>query len=278
MPLRENPAVAWVDVVVDPGRQRRGVGSSLMAVAERDLRTAGRTVLTGWTETAGTEPWPDAVPARSGAGAVPAGAPEVAFARRHGYVLEQVERLGRLDVPVAPATLQAWYAALPEHPDHELIAWSDVAPADTAADYAQLKTAMSTDVPSADLEQDEEDWDAGRVADEEAELAAGGGHRLVTAVRHVPTGRLVGHTVLERFDARPAVAYQQDTLVLSAHRGHRLGMLLKIDNLRRLATAWPEVRRVYTWNAEENTPVLAINVELGFRQAGVVGAWQKRLC
>ncbi|GGC86324.1 hypothetical protein GCM10011512_11550 [Tersicoccus solisilvae] len=277
LPQRENHDVAWIDVVVDPGRRRAGIGSALLDAAERELRAAGRTVLAGWSETPGTAPGRDTVPARSGEGGLPGGVPVAAFARRHGFVLEQVERLGRLDLPVPAATLDAVSPAPSRTAGYELVGWVDAAPTAAAADYARLKTAMSTDIPSADLAQDAEVWDADRMAQEEAELAARGGHRLVSAVRDLRTGRLVGHTVLERFDARPAVAYQEDTLVLAEHRGRRLGILLKTDNLRRLATVWPDVRRVYTWNAEENTPVLDINAELGFRQVGVVGAWQKRL-
>lgn len=283
LPQRENPTVAWVDVLVHPGHRRRGIGSALLAVAEPALRTAGRTVLEGWSEipdtAIGADPGTDAdlETARSGAGAVPRSAPGVAFARRHGFALEQVERLSRLDLPVPAATLDAVSPQASRAAGYELVGWADTAPAALAEDHGRLRSAMSTDIPSADLELGEEDWDPGRVAEEEAELAVRGGHRLVTAVRHAGSGRLVGHTVLERFDARPDVAYQQDTLVLAGHRGHRLGMLLKVDALRRLAEVWPDVRRIYTWNAEENTPVLDLNVPLGFRRVGLVGAWQKRL-
>ena len=54
-------------------------------------------------------------------------------------------------------------------------------------------------------------------------------------------------------------------------------MLVKAGLLLRLAEARPEARRVHTWNAEENAFMLAINVALGFRPAGVSGEWQKRL-
>ena len=71
--------------------------------------------------------------------------------------------------------------------------------------------------------------------------------------------------------------HQDDTLVLSEHRGRRLGMLVKAANLQRLAVEQPAARRVGTWNAEENSHMLAINVALGFRPAGGSGEWQARL-
>ena len=71
-------------------------------------------------------------------------------------------------------------------------------------------------------------------------------------------------------------AFQEDTLVLREHRGRRLGMLVKTANLARLAEVQPGARRIGTWNAEENAHMLAINVALGFRPAGVWAAWQRR--
>lgn len=69
--------------------------------------------------------------------------------------------------------------------------------------------------------------------------------------------------------------YQHDTLVHGDHRGHRLGMLVKAANLqaleRRDATAV-----VRTWNATENTHMLAVNEALGFRRILDEGAWQRR--
>ena len=62
-----------------------------------------------------------------------------------------------------------------------------------------------------------------------------------------------------------------DTLVAKAHRGHRLGMLVKVLNLRRLQKDHPEVELVVTFNAVENDHMLAINVALGFRAAGYDG-------
>jgi GNAT superfamily N-acetyltransferase len=135
---------------------------------------------------------------------------------------------------------------------------------------------MSTDAPLGDLDLEEEVWDEGRVRESEDQLARSGGRSLVSAALHLPTGSLAGHTVLEQYEASPAVSYQEDTLVLKGHRGHRLGMLLKSANLLAAISAWPRVERIYTWNAEENSPMLSVNIELGFEPAGPVAAWQKR--
>lgn len=70
---------------------------------------------------------------------------------------------------------------------------------------------------------------------------------------------------------------QGATLVLKEHRGHRLGMLVKIANLEQIAVASPESRVVYASNAEENHHMLAVNVAAGFRPTGYEGMWKKTL-
>jgi len=72
-------------------------------------------------------------------------------------------------------------------------------------------------------------------------------------------------------------AYQWDTLVLPEHRGHRLGLALKVANLRALQAEHPEVTRITTWNAEQNGPMVAVNVELGFEIVERLQEWQGSL-
>lgn len=72
-------------------------------------------------------------------------------------------------------------------------------------------------------------------------------------------------------------AFQQDTLVAAEHRGHGLGLRVKLANLDALAARNPALRRIHTQNAQENGPMLAINDALGYRSEGAAGVWQKVL-
>ncbi len=108
-------------------------------------------------------------------------------------------------------------------------------------------------------------------------MARSGVQSAVTAAAHRPTGELVAYTVLNWRPGVPESIAQQDTLVSSAHRGHRLSMLTKVANLRRAHSRWPSARSVLTWNANENQHMLAINIALGIKPAGYEGEWQKRL-
>jgi len=72
----------------------------------------------------------------------------------------------------------------------------------------------------------------------------------------------------------PGVVYQWDTLVLPAHRGHRLGLALKVANLRTVQDAHPERTDVRTFNADANTYMVAVNEAIGFTAVEYVGEWQ----
>jgi RimJ/RimL family protein N-acetyltransferase len=93
----------------------------------------------------------------------------------------------------------------------------------------------------------------------------------------VKDGRLVAFTDLQVPLADPRRAHQAGTLVLEEHRGHRLGALLKTAVLRELPVAVPDVRRISTYNFEDNVPMVALNEALGFRPAGVLSSWSLRL-
>ena len=58
---------------------------------------------------------------------------------------------------------------------------------------------------------------------------------------------------------------QQDTAVLPAHRGHRLGVWMKAANLSRLTADHPRISRVTTSNAADNEHMLRVNQQVGFK-------------
>lgn len=278
-PTTSNAHLSDAFAVVRPQERGRGIGTPLLALAERLAADAGRTVLLSNTSH-GTEPppGPDALAATTGAGRVPADAPGPRFLRAHGYVLEQVERHSVLDLPADPAGLDAHRAAAREHagPDYRVHTWTDEVPEEWLDQVAVLFTRMSTDAPTGGVEFGEDRWDARRVRTWVGEQAEKRNGFLVSAAEHVPTGTLAAFTVFLYPHDRDDFAFQEDTLVLREHRGRRLGMLVKVANLDALARERPATRRVHTWNAQENDHMLAINVALGFRPAGVWAAWQRR--
>ncbi|MFC6509053.1 GNAT family N-acetyltransferase [Promicromonospora citrea] len=278
MPRDQNTHSADVYVGVHPDHRRRGVGTALAEAAERVAAETGRTTFFGWSlsprEAADDE---DALVPATGAGRIPASAAGVLFARGRGYELEQVERMSRLDLPVDAAGLAAHEAGAraAAGDDYRVHTW-DPLPEEWYEGYALLMTRMSTDVPQGGLDFGEETWDAARVQAYLQDRADSGQRLLTTLAVHVPTGEVVGGTSFLLQEGRPAYAFQEETIVLGTHRGHRLGMLVKAVNLRELAERYPLTERVHTFNAEENDHMLAINVALGFRPSGAEAALQKR--
>ena len=286
LPLKENMAAAWIEVLVDAPYRRQGIGRRLLAVAEETARDRGRQVFEGYCEEpvpvpggqAVSEPISGELPAKSGSGGVPLNLASTRFALASGYELEQVERSSRLQLPVDPALLDRLEADAMAHAGgYRMVGWQGRCP-DTLVDaYAVLKGRMSADVPTAGLLAEFEEWDAARVRDEEQSWERGGVASLVAAAQHSDTGELAAYTVLSYRQERPRTLIQEDTLVAGPHRGHRLGMLAKIANIRHAQDVCPAAESVITWNASENRHMLAINISLGFKPAGFEGEWQKRL-
>jgi RimJ/RimL family protein N-acetyltransferase len=61
-------------------------------------------------------------------------------------------------------------------------------------------------------------------------------------------------------------------MVLTAHRGHGLGLTMKAAVLQTILRDHPDRRTVHSWNAADNTPIQRLNETLGFRLVEV--AWQ----
>lgn len=275
--LLEEPDNCWLDVRVLPDCRGLGIGTALAETVEAAARGDGRTKLIVYAVSARGSGEQLASP--TGFGSVPRQNPEVRFLLGRGYRLEQVERGSRLALPVESAYLAARLgaAAAVAGPDYRLHEWSGRIPARWRADMAVLYTAMSTEEPSAGLEEPESVWTQERLIQTE-ELAAGDGRTsLFAVVEHVPAGRLCGLTMLSVPSETTRVVTQEDTLVMPEHRGHRLGTLMKIANIIQLQRDLLGHPAITTFNAEENRPMLDVNEAVGFVPIGYEGAWKKML-
>ncbi len=105
-----------------------------------------------------------------------------------------------------------------------------------------LHARMSTDPPLDDLSWEPETYDAARVVARDRMMAAHGMHVYAAAARHRETGTAVGITTLVVFSDVPGFGDQWETIVLPEHRGHRLGALLKVANLRQAVQHEPAAR------------------------------------
>lgn len=262
--LADDATTAWLTVQVLPKFRRRGIGTALFEYGEQLARSEGRVksiVYAGSPEGPG-----ERIPSPTGFGSVPAGNLEVRYLLGRGYRLEQIERASRLALP-------AEVAVSASGPDYRLQFWHDHTPSQWLEDMATLFTRMSTDAPSAGLDEPPVVYDVARVLEYEEAQARNPRRQLVAAVEHIASGHLVGYSELRVPVELSRPVSQGDTIVMREHRGHRLGMLLKTGNLERMQREHPGHPSVTTFNAEENRRMLDVNEAVGFVPVGYEGAW-----
>ncbi|WP_430592651.1 GNAT family N-acetyltransferase [Humidisolicoccus flavus] len=275
--ITEQTSAASVEVSVLPEHRRRGVATALATAIETIVRSEHRTLLQAWVDHAAGSG--EQLESPTGFGSIPASNPEVAFLQKHGFALEQIERMSSLNPVTAEPSLEAHLAEAiaASSPRYAVQTWSGSTPSEHLAGLAALHARMVTDAPSAGLEFDEEEWDPARVERYENAQIAGGRLPLRSVAIDTQTGDIVAFSTIVIPELRTRPSYQHDTLVHADHRGARLGLLVKTANLLALRTLAPECSQVLTWNAEENRPMLRVNEALGFEAIGYEGAWQRRL-
>ena len=228
----ERPFAAWLTVGWDgtPGR------------------AAGRTVLNGGARV---------------------GSPGEAFARWTGAKpgLVDIERMldigklekGRLAGLRGPAERAA--------AGYSLVSWAGPVPEEYIEQAAAVYNGLA-DAPR-DPEVTHEPWDAQRVRERVNDLRPQYGMRDYTvAARHDDTGELAGLTEMSVDPADPGWGFQVFTVVSRKHRGHRLGLLLKIAMMEFLATTEPQLERIVTWNGQGNEHMISVNEAMGYTVFG----------
>jgi GNAT superfamily N-acetyltransferase len=264
---------SWVSTQVLPAFRGRGIGRALVDATE----TAFPGIRKAIAYVAGTELAGARLSSPTGFGSIAADARETRFLQASGYRVEQVERLSRLALPLDGLDDLLTDARRATGGDYRVHTWTGRTPDRWLEDRAVLATRMSTDAPTAGLEEPENVWTAQRIRESDDRWESNPRSRIVAAAEHLPSGRLVGYSMLSVPREAHRAVDQWATLVLREHRGHRLGMLLKVANLAHLAEVSPGHPSVLTFNAEENRPMLAVNEQLGFVAIGYEGAWRKDL-
>lgn len=264
LPLKDNTHVVHLAVSVHPAARRRGVGTEALAFLEGEALAVGRTTAQGTTS------WPYE------RGADGHGSPGREFARRHGYALALGDVQSRLDLPLDPAVLDRIEADITDAVgDYVLRSWVGPVPDDVVERWTILDASLETEAPMGDLDIEEQKPDVDSIRENEELLAP---QRRVSfgtiALRRDGEAAAYSQLVVSTDDGN---AYQWGTLVRRADRGHRLGVAVKIANLRMLMREEPQTRAVYTYNAETNAHMLAVNTLLGFRPSERMGELQKRL-
>lgn len=246
-PLRENRNLAEWELAVPPAHRRRGVATALFEHGHRHATGLGRSVHCAEVNI------PDGETAETFGGSL--------FAARYGFVTEHEENRYLLDLPVA--RLDELRASAPAE-GYTFVSWSGACPPEYIGAYAAMRTTMANEVPTGTLGHEPVIWDEARLRTSEERLAASGFISITTAAR-AADGSFAGYSLMFVPGHRPSDVYQDDTLVIAAHRGHRLGAAMKVRNLEILGRDHPGSLRVHTWTAGSNDAMRHVNAAFGFR-------------
>jgi GNAT superfamily N-acetyltransferase len=264
-PLLENLHSSEIALAVHPAHRRRGIGTALVEQMEVRAAANGRRTLNTIVD----------VPV-----AVAADHASRSFAPRLGFESTLAGNMRHLHLPLDPARLDELRAAVAnahDASDYRTLTFETPWPAEFLDDECTLIRVMSTDEPAGDGERQAEHWDEARLR-ENAELLADRNVRKLAAVaQHLTSGQVVAMSELLIADDTPNQAWQLLTVVHPDHRGHRLGLAVKLANLEFLAQQGPDVRVIVTGNASVNEPMIAVNDMMGFKIASEGAFWQKHL-
>jgi GNAT superfamily N-acetyltransferase len=234
--LFENLDGAKLLGAVLPDSRGHGVGRALAAAAEAGTDRPRLRAPT-WVGTAGM-----------------AALPRLGYAAASSHEVRRVSVRDR-----RPASLVA--TAEEASRDYDLERFPGPVPDSLLDDLVPLREAIN-DAPE---EGGFEAYSPERIRAYEQSLATRHQTPYTVVARHRATGEPAGITMLCVHELRPAIAAQEDTSVLAPHRGHRLGLRLKLDMLDWLRAERTDVTWADTWNAPGNAPMIAINDALGCR-------------
>lgn len=253
LPERENTHLALLSPLVSPACRRRGTGTALVRHAAARAHAAGRVSLASeTTQGSAGEAFSRALGARPGLSEASRVLPVHAIPDGH---------LARLRAGAQSAAT-----------GYSLLSWEGPAPERYIEQVAALHQA-GEDAPR-DTGHEVQRWDAARVRLSQQHAAGQGLRAYSVAACSGHTGELVALTELWVDPLTPDCGGQGLTVVARAHRGHRLGLLVKVAMLDLLADREPRLERIITGNADSNRHMIAINAELGFQVLDHWRSWE----
>ena len=248
--LDDNTDKIWAEVDVHPDHRRRGAGTALAQLLERRGRELGRPelIVEVYLPPVDTDEHPFE-----------------RFAASQGFVAESTDNVRILDLPVPDAVLD------------RLETHTDGLPDALVEGYCRVSNLLNVDAPTGAVDFEAETLTPERYRGYLDLERRQGRRRLTTVALEEATGEVVAYTDLVLPSGAPTKTWQWGTLVDRAHRGHRLGMAVKVANLRELQSAHPERETVGTGNDATNSYMVGINEELGFHVVEVARMCRKVL-
>lgn len=248
LPLEDNTHTVILQVYVPADHAGRGVGQALLDRVEGIAAADGRTTIFSDVH----------VP-------VDGENEHARWARARGYEVANVDGVKVVELAAHAAGLAALEARAAERQgDHRLVSWTDPAPEQHLASLARAMSRFLEEIPLGDLDLRPEAWTPERLRGREARTAAQRRQQL-TVVALTPDDEVAGYTYIKLSPHAPRVAEIGDTLVLPDHRGHRLGLALKVRLHQQALALFPGLELIETGNATTNRWMNDVNEQLGYR-------------
>jgi GNAT superfamily N-acetyltransferase len=263
----ENLDTAMFEVRVHPDHRDRGVERLLREQAERYSAEHGRTTVV----TAVPAYW-EGGPARDASRA------QALEAAGYTLALTTVNRRSPID-PLGPEEEERRYAeALAKAgDDYEVRQWIGPVPDDLVDTMCRMETMIMSEIPLGELDFEPEQMNPEKLRAKEAVNRAEGRTWSTAVAVERATGEVVAWTEVAVDEGAERDGHQGITIVDPAHRGHRLGLLLKLVNLRQLRAHFPGLEYIWTDNADVNAPMIAINELMGYTTVDAGAEYQKKL-
>jgi GNAT superfamily N-acetyltransferase len=258
LPTRDNLHLVWANIRVHPDHRRRGHGSAIMNEALRLAREADRSTI--WVGTAEDDQ----------------GARRFVEGFGFAYASHDARRRQVLAEVDQTEIQRRWEMAAAAASDYRLERLRPPISDEVLSELVEV-TAAINDAPMGELTYEDERFDLQRLRDLET-AARGRGDRVYRVIaRHRTTGEVGGHTVVLTRPLQPEIGVQGDTAVARHHRGHRLGLLLKIDMMHWLAAVEPQLKIIETWNNVDNNFMINVNEALGYRLSRIFNMYELKL-
>lgn len=258
--LRENLHAVNAYAYVSPDRTREGIGRAL--VAELELVSAGDGRTTVQSEI-------HLPPGRGG--------PPLAFASSLGYSVANRESLKELAVADYAGRRSELLSGLGAAPaDYRIVTFDTLCPEEHLESFGRLLGMLMAEVPLGDLDLEDSEWTPERLRAAEQRQVDTGRH-VHTALAIAPDGEVAGVSDVRINDTDHEHGQVGITIVDPAHRGHRLGLALKVATHDLAVAAYTDLVSLDTSNAEVNTHMNAVNEALGYRPIETLLELQKKL-
>ena len=237
-----------------PAHRGQGIATALVEEALLPaIAASGRTLVEAYGEIeAGRDPEDPAHPVHR-------------LATRLGISRKNLAVCRALSLPLDPARLDALEAESAEkRGGYRIELWDGEIPEEHLSAYGRLLTQLEIDEPDEEVEHEPAEYTPERIRESERRMREAGTSRIL-AVAVAPDGEFVGNSEVHFHEAPGStLGYQENTLVMPEHRGHRLGLGLKVATHRQLAERCPQLRSLVTWNSHVNPWMIQVNEKLGY--------------